>query len=152
MGLDPGLTYTGWAIVSTHPIERFVCKAYGRIQTSVRKSISERLVHIHDVLLSVCETWMPHCAAIEQIFVNSNPVSSLKLGLARGVALMTPGRLQISVTEYSANTVKKSVTGNGHASKEQVLKMLKQIFHQTLSSYDSSDALAVALCHGFHLK
>ncbi|ETZ07506.1 crossover junction endodeoxyribonuclease RuvC [Holospora obtusa F1] len=152
LGLDPGLNYTGWAIISTHSVDRFVCKAFGRIKTNKAQDISMRLVHIHEALLSVCQTWTPHCAAVEQIFVNANPNSSLKLGLARGVALMTPGCFKISVTEYSANTIKKSVTGSGHASKEQVLQMLQRIFHTTPPSYDCSDALAVALCHGFHQK
>ncbi|PPE04222.1 crossover junction endodeoxyribonuclease RuvC [Holospora curviuscula] len=152
LGLDPGLTYTGWAVISVHHLDRFVCEACGRIQTSAQQSVAVRLVHIHDALLRVCQAWSPHAAAIEQIFVNSNPASALKLGLARGVVLMTPASCGIPVTEYSANTVKKSVTGNGHASKVQVLQMLKGIFNMTPSSYDSSDALAVALCHRFHQK
>ena len=150
LGLDPGLVYTGWAVLSIHSPERFVCQAYGRIETSPRQATALRLVHIHNMLLKVCQTWTPHSAAIEQIFVNSNPASALKLGLARGIVLMTPACCGISVSEYSANTVKKSVTGNGHAPKGQVLHMLETIFHMTPSSYDSSDALAVALCHWFH--
>lgn len=152
LGLDPGLTYTGWAVITVNPEDRskMMCEALGRIHTTTRQEIGIRLALIYENLLEVCHTWSPNVAAIEQIFVNKNPASALKLGLARGVVLMTPSHYGIPVTEYSANTVKKYVTGNGHSAKEQVLKMLQRLFHFTPEHYDSSDALAIAVCHNFH--
>lgn len=154
LGLDPGLTYTGWAIISVGhcPGVQWTCEALGRIHTKPKQDLGERLAILHQKILEVCTQWKPTVAAIEQIFVNSNPASALKLGLARGVVFMTPAHYGIAVKEYSANTVKKCITGNGHANKEQVLQMIRHLFSITPEHYDSSDALAVAACHQLHVR
>jgi crossover junction endodeoxyribonuclease RuvC len=154
LGLDPGLTYTGWAVISVgrHLGVQWACEALGRIHTKPQQDLGERLAVLHQKILEVCTQWQPTVAAIEQIFVNSNPASALKLGLARGVVFMTPAHYGISVKEYSANTVKKCITGNGHANKEQVLQMIQYLFKITPEQYDSSDALAVAACHHLHVR
>ena len=153
LGLDPGLTYTGWAVISVNYDRsvKWTCEALGRIHTKPQENLGVRLAMLHRKVLEICTEWKPTVAAIEQIFVNNNPASALKLGLARGVVFMTPAHYGITVAEYSANTIKKCITGNGHANKEQVFQMIQRLLSVSPEHYDSSDALAVAMCHHFHV-
>jgi crossover junction endodeoxyribonuclease RuvC len=114
--------------------------------------LAERLVDIHNGLNAVIDAHQPDTAAVEETFVNKNPTSTLKLGLARGVALLTPALHKLKVYEYPANLIKKSVVGAGHAGKEQVQMMVRVILPASnAGSPDAADALAVAICHAHHM-
>lgn len=152
VGIDPGLQRTGWGIVETAGSAlRFV--ACGTIRSGEGGTgVAERLAFIDRALDAVLESWVPDSAAVEQIFVNANPASAMKLGLARGVALCVPARRGLSVAEYPANTVKKSVTGAGHADKVQVGAMVRMLLPGCGSGgSDAMDALAIAITHAHHL-
>lgn len=150
LGLDPGLRHTGWGIVEkdgTHL--RFI--AGGVINPSETGALSERLAELHQELKKIIEAYQPDEAAVEQTFVNNNPTSTLKLGQARGVVLLTPALYQLSVAEYTPNQIKKMVVGAGHADKKQVDMMVRTLLKSVPEHIppDASDALAIALCHGF---
>ncbi|MGB0682497.1 MAG: crossover junction endodeoxyribonuclease RuvC [Magnetovibrionaceae bacterium] len=147
MGIDPGLRNTGWGIIeATDNRLRFV--ADGVVKTDNALSLAERLVQLRDGLEAVFETYRPQEAAVEETFVNKNAVSTLKLGHARGIALLVPAARHIPVAEYLPNLVKKTVVGTGHAAKEQVQMMVKRLLPAaTLTGADAADALAVAICH-----
>lgn len=152
LGLDPGLERTGWGVVdSCGSSLTFV--AAGVIATRPADPVAERLLKIDCELNRVLEMWSPEAAAIEETFVNKNAASSLKLGQARGVAMLVPARHGLPVAEYAANLVKKSVVGAGHAAKEQVGLMIKILLPGagTLTA-DAADALAVAICHAHHAQ
>ncbi len=147
IGLDPGLRATGWGVIEAAD-GHLSHVADGVVRTKSSDTTARRLVDIYDALTQVIETYRPQGAAVEETFVNRNPQSSLKLGLARGVVLLAPARAGLSVAEYGANQVKKSVTGTGHAAKEQVKMMVKTLLPAaSLDSTDAADALAVAICH-----
>jgi crossover junction endodeoxyribonuclease RuvC len=147
LGLDPGLRLTGWGIVeSTGNHLRYI--AHGVIKTDDQAALAVRLQQIHQQLQKVIQDYAPDCAAVEEVFVNKNPASTLKLGMARGVVLLTPADSNLPVAEYSANKVKKSVVGSGHADKMQVESMVKLLLSDTKgATKDAADALAVAICH-----
>ena len=147
IGLDPGLRRTGWGIVDCAGA-RLAYVADGVVETDEAKSLPERLVELQDGLALVLAHWMPDEAAVEETFVNRNPHSTLKLGMARGVVLLAPARLGLPVAEYAPNRVKKAITGVGHADKTQVQAMIRHILPGvgTLKP-DAADALAVAVCH-----
>ena len=148
LGLDPGLRSTGWGIIEMEG-NRLIHIAHGMIQVPSTDPIAQRLYKIHHSLMDVFTTYAPHEMALEETFVNKNPGSSLKLGYARGVILMTAGSQGIDVFEYAATTIKKSVVGSGHAPKEQVEAMVKMLLPASKSaSKDAADALAIAICHG----
>lgn len=149
LGIDPGLQRTGWGIIDSTG-NRLHHISHGVISTDSKKPLSERLVKIFDELTQMIELWLPTDAAIEETFVNQNPASALKLGLARGVAIAAPAKAKLSVAEYPANLVKKSVVGAGHAEKEQVQAMIKILLPGIDASSDAADALAVAICHAHH--
>jgi len=113
--------------------------------------IGDRLNQIYEQLLTVVDLYNPHEAAIEEVFVNKNPGSSLKLGMARGVCILAPSHRGISVAEYGANKVKKSVVGVGHADKNQMETMVNVLLPGCLAKKDAADALGVAICHS-HLR
>jgi crossover junction endodeoxyribonuclease RuvC len=150
IGLDPGLQHTGWGIIDAVGTSlSFV--AAGVIHTDAATPMAKRLVAIHDGLRGILDLHQPDEAAIEESFVNKNPASTLKLGLARGVVLLTPALYKLLVAEYSANLVKKSVVGVGHAAKEQVQMMIRVLLPAARAeSADAADALAVAICHAHH--
>jgi crossover junction endodeoxyribonuclease RuvC len=113
--------------------------------------LSERLVVIHDGLIAVIERHAPHEAAVEQTFVNTNAAATLKLGQARGVAMLVPARLGLSVAEYAPNVVKKTVVGAGHGDKAQIRMMIGVLLPKAdPQSEDAADALAIAVCHAHH--
>lgn len=147
LGLDPSLSSTGWGVIETEN-NRVRYVADGFIPTDNKLPIEQRLKAINDVLREVIETYHPEEAAIEQVFLNANPSSTMKLSMARGVVIMTPAQFGISVTEYEPNKVKKAVVGAGKAEKLQVEAMVKILLPGCKpKNNDSSDALAIALCH-----
>jgi len=150
LGLDPGLQHTGWGVIETQGA-RLSFIACGAIHSDARLSLAERLVQIHDGLRAVMDMNQPQEAAVEETFVNKNPASTLKLGLARGVVLMTPALYRLKVAEYPANLIKKSVVGAGHADKTQVQMMVGILLPASKAeTADAADALAVAICHAHH--
>lgn len=150
LGIDPGLQKTGWGIILSegHAL-RFV--ACGHITTNPADNLSARLRQIDSELAHILETHNPDTAAVEETFVNRNPASALKLGQARGVCLLAPARFGIEVGEYSANKIKKSLVGSGHAAKQQMGMMIRTLLPSCGSpTADEADALAVAICHAHH--
>lgn len=149
IGIDPGLQHTGWGLIDVNG-NRLTHISHGVIHTDTKAPTAQRLAQIFDELTQMMKLWLPEEAAVEEVFVNSNPASSLKLGLARGVALMAPAKLGLGVEEYPATLVKKSVVGTGHAEKGQVQAMIKVLLPGVEASSDAADALAVAICHANH--
>jgi crossover junction endodeoxyribonuclease RuvC len=151
LGLDPGLNRTGWGIVecSGHALHYVAC---GQIAVpAAGNSLGERLSALYKKLAELVEQHQPQEAAVEETFVNKNAASALKLGMARGVVMLAPSYAGLSVAEYSANVIKKAVSGYGHADKNQVAHMVKMLLPKAeLSSPDAADALAVAICHAHH--
>lgn len=150
LGIDPGLQKTGWGIIEiTGSALRFL--ASGRAVTKGEMPTPDRLAALDRALETVIDSWAPEEAAVEEIFVNANPASAMKLGLARGVALCVPARKGLPVAEYPANKVKKSVVGAGHAAKVQVGAMIRMLLPNCGPvSADEADALAIAICHAHH--
>lgn len=150
VGLDPGLRATGWGIIDTHG-NRLQYVAHGVIRTSSQTRLSQRLTALFQDLLEVMVTYQPHSAAVEETFVNKNPNSTLKLGMARGVVLLAPAHHGVCVGEYAANRVKKAVVGVGHADKTQVANMVQRLLPTSGGvTEDAADALAVAICHAHY--
>jgi crossover junction endodeoxyribonuclease RuvC len=151
IGLDPGLQHTGWGVIDQDG-SRLSFVAAGRISSVASQPLAERLAEIHAGLNLIIGQHQPDAAAVEETFVNKNPTSTLKLGLARGVALLTPALHKLQVYEYPANLIKKSVVGAGHAGKEQVQVMVRVLLPASQAgSPDAADALAVAICHAHHM-
>jgi crossover junction endodeoxyribonuclease RuvC len=150
LGLDPGLRHTGWGVIDVEGSRlRFV--AAGAIHPGTDRPMAERLAELHDALVRVIAEHKPTAAAVEETFVNQNAASTLKLGLARGVALLVPALAGLPVAEYPANLIKKSVVGAGHADKTQIQMMVRRLLPGcALESADAADALAVAICHAHH--
>jgi crossover junction endodeoxyribonuclease RuvC len=152
LGLDPGLRRTGWGVIAADG-DRLRHLANGTVTSDERAPLAERLLALHDGLAAVIADWQPAEAAVEESFVNKNPASTLKLGIARGVVLLVPARAGLAVAEYGANHIKKSVVGVGHAEKPQVEAMVRMLLPQArLESADAADALAVAICHAHHRR
>lgn len=152
LGIDPGLQKTGWGIIESKG-SSLVFVASGLIRTQASLPLYARLAEIDSGLTQVVRQWQPMVAAIEETFVNRNPASALKLGQARGVAMAAPARSGLEVHEYAANLVKKSLVGNGHASKEQMGMMIRTLLPKSgRVSEDEADALAVAICHVHHAQ
>jgi crossover junction endodeoxyribonuclease RuvC len=150
LGLDPGLRVTGWGIVEADG-NRLSHIADGALKIDARASLAERLSNLYGELQRVLDLHRPHEAAVEETFVNRNPASALKLGQARGVVLLAPAEFGIPVAEYSANVVKKSVVGAGHADKQQIMAMVRMLLPGcAAATADAADALAVAICHAHH--
>ena len=151
LGLDPSLSSTGWGVIEVEN-NRLRYVADGFIKTDPKMPIAERLALIHKTLAQVIETYHPDEAAIEQVFLNDNPNSTIKLGMARGVVIMAPALFDIPVTEYEPTKVKKALVGVGRAEKSQVETMVKVLLPGCKpKNNDSSDALAMAICH-FHMR
>jgi crossover junction endodeoxyribonuclease RuvC len=150
IGLDPGLRHTGWGIIEASGA-RLVYIAAGVVHTDGARALAQRLVELHDGLRQVIATFQPVGAAVEESFVNKNPTTTLKLGLARGVVLLVPALAGMPVAEYPANLIKKSVVGAGHAGKPQIQMMVRRLLPGcATASADAADALAVAICHAHH--
>jgi crossover junction endodeoxyribonuclease RuvC len=150
IGLDPGLRHTGWGVIDAVD-NRLSHVADGVVHSREQDALALRLVDLFRQLNEILESYAPEAAAVEETFVNKNPASTLKLGVARGVVLLAPAERGIPVFEYSANLIKKSVVGVGHADKQQVELMVRRLLPgATLESPDAADALAVAICHAHH--
>jgi len=150
LGLDPGLRHTGWGIIDVAG-NRLTHVADGVAHAAVDQPLANRLSALFRQILAVLEQFRPDEAAVEETFVNKNPASTLKLGVARGVVLLAPAERGLPVAEYSANMVKKSVVGAGHAEKEQVQLMVRRLLPGcAIAKPDAADALAVAICHAHH--
>ncbi len=150
IGLDPGLRNTGWGVIAVRD-NRLSHVADGVIKTDGALMLAARLVQLHKGIAEIIERYQPDEAAVEETFVNANPASTLKLGQARGIALVVPASQGIVVGEYPPNLVKKTVVGSGHATKEQVQMMVKTLLPGCeIASADAADALAVAICHAHH--
>lgn len=147
LGLDPSLSSTGWGVIEVVN-NRLHYVADGFIKTDAKQPISERLAIIHKTLSEVISLYKPDEAAIEQVFLNENPMSTIKLGMARGVVILAPGLFGIPVTEYEPTKVKKALVGVGRAEKSQVETMVKVLLPGCKpKNNDSSDALAMAITH-----
>jgi crossover junction endodeoxyribonuclease RuvC len=147
IGLDPGLRQTGWGIVAVQG-NRMRHVADGVVTSDASTSLAERLLQLHDGLAAVIREYAPAEAAVEETFVNVNPTSTLKLGQARGIALLVPAEAGVPVFEYTPNQVKKTVVGTGHAAKQQIALMVKTLLPGSdAATPDAADALAVAICH-----
>lgn len=150
LGIDPGLRITGWGIVDVVG-SRLMHVAHGVVCSDSSSALGERLNQLYKQLLEIVDLYKPQEAAIEEVFVNKNPESTLKLGMARGVCLLAPSHRGVSVSEYSANKVKKAVVGVGHADKDQMKAMVSILLPGCLAEKDAADALGVAICHT-HLR
>jgi crossover junction endodeoxyribonuclease RuvC len=150
LGIDPGLRRTGWGLIEADG-NRLIHVACGSLETSDRAALGERLVAIHDGLLAVIERYSPHEAAVEATFVNANASATLKLGQARGIAMLVPAKAGLTVAEYAPNVVKKTVVGAGHGEKTQIRMMIGVLLPKAdPESDDAADALAIAVCHAHH--
>jgi crossover junction endodeoxyribonuclease RuvC len=150
LGLDPGLRNTGWGIVDTLG-NRLTYVAHGVVKSTASDDLAPRLSQLYQELIKIIEQYSPCEAAVEETFVNKNPASTLKLGMARGIVLLAPAQAGLIVGEYAANRVKKSVVGVGHADKNQVALMVQRLLPSCgVVSADAADALAVAICHAHY--
>ena len=147
IGLDPSLTCTGWGVIDQNG-NRLRHIANGHIKTDPKASLAQRLVTIDAALAEVIAQYRPEAGAVEEVFVNANPQSTLKLGQARGVCLLALARAGMPVSEYATRLVKKAVVGSGGAEKVQVQAMLAVLLPGVkLAGADAADALAVAIAH-----
>ena len=150
LGIDPGLRRTGWGVIDADG-NRLVYVACGSAQTDDRTSLAERLVTLHDALVRVVDEFRPDEAAVEATFVNKDAGATLKLGQARGIAMLVPAIAGLPVAEYAPNLVKKSIVGAGHGDKAQIRMMLGVLLPKAdPASHDAADALAIAITHAHH--
>ena len=150
LGIDPGLRRTGWGVIDVDG-NRLIYVGCGSVESRDSLPLSERLLAIHEGLLKVMSDHGPMEAAVEQTFVNKDGVGTLKLGQARGVAMLVPAMAGISVAEYAPNQVKKTVVGAGHADKNQIRVMLGVLLPKAQpATPDAADALAIAITHAHH--
>src|SRR5579871_1596646 len=150
LGIDPGLRRTGWGVIEVDG-NRLAYIGCGSVEPAEALPLADRLLAIHEGLAAVLADFRPVEAAVEQTFVSKDAVATLKLGQARGVAMLAPAMFGISVFEYAPNQVKKTVVGAGHADKNQVAVMLKILLPKAdPKSADAADALAVAITHAHH--
>ncbi|NCQ25565.1 MAG: crossover junction endodeoxyribonuclease RuvC [Rhodobacteraceae bacterium CG17_big_fil_post_rev_8_21_14_2_50_63_15] len=151
LGIDPGLRNLGWGVIDADGnrlshVANGICHSNGA-------DLAARLLSLYQQLTDIVARYAPETAAVEQTFVNKDGAGTLKLGQARGIALLVPAQYGIDVGEYSPNTVKKTVVGVGHAAKEQVAHMVKvQLPGVILAGPDAADALAIAICHAHHAR
>ncbi|EAR52344.1 Holliday junction resolvase [Oceanicola granulosus HTCC2516] len=151
IGIDPGLRHTGWGLIESvgsklRHVANGVCHSEG-------ETLAARLLSLHLQLAEVFRQHAPEAAAVEQTFVNRDGAGTLKLGQARGIAMLVPAQAGLEVGEYAPNAVKKSVVGVGHADKSQVAHMVRvHLPGVALAGPDAADALAVAICHVHHLQ
>jgi len=151
LGLDPGLGTTGWGLIQAEG-NRLRHVANGQLKTDPSAPLPQRLAALADQLEALIAEQRPDAAAVEEVFVNKNPQSTLKLGQARGVVIMTAARSGIDVGEYAARLVKKAVVGVGNAEKAQVHAMVARLLPgMKVAGPDAADALAVAITHAHHL-
>ncbi|MBK8440132.1 MAG: crossover junction endodeoxyribonuclease RuvC [Rhodobacter sp.] len=151
IGIDPGLRNLGWGVIDVAGariahVANGICHSDG-----AEGDLAQRLCSLHTQLTEVFRAWQPETAAVEHTFVNKDAVATLKLGQARGIALLVPAQFGLAVGEYAPNAVKKTVVGVGHAAKVQVDHMVRlHLPGVTIAGPDAADALAVAICHAHH--
>lgn len=150
IGIDPGLRNTGWGIVDSLGNNlRFI--ASGTIKSDAKLDLASRLNQLYDGLEEVVHSYQPFEAAVENTFVNKDATATLKLGQARGIAMVVPARAGLKVAEYAPNAVKKTVIGVGHGDKKQIHMMVRVLMPKaTFDSEHAADALAIAICHSHH--
>jgi crossover junction endodeoxyribonuclease RuvC len=150
IGIDPGLRRTGWGVIESDR-HRLTYVASGTVTSNAKSELAHRLMELFEGLSQVLSTWDPVEAAVENTFVNKDASATLKLGQARGIALVTPALANLSVAEYAPNMVKKTVVGAGHAGKEQIRAMIGHLLPTaTPETEDEADALAIAITHAHH--
>jgi crossover junction endodeoxyribonuclease RuvC len=151
IGLDPGLACTGWGVIAAEG-NRLTHIANGQVRTDPKQALAARLVRLEEELGQAIEAHAPAEAAVEEVFLNENPQSTLKLGQARGVVLLAAARRGLLVGEYAARLVKKALVGTGAADKIQVHAMVQRLLPAAkIAGTDAADALAVAITHAHHL-
>jgi crossover junction endodeoxyribonuclease RuvC len=150
IGIDPGLRRTGWGVVETQGNAlRFV--AAGTVRSDDKQELATRLCQLHDGLVAVIREMAPAEAAVEATFVNKDATATLKLGQARGIAMLVPALAGLRVAEYAPNAVKKAVIGVGHGEKQQIHMMVRVLLPKAkFEGDDAADALAIAICHAHH--
>ena len=147
LGIDPGLRKTGWGLINVQ-INHLSFIGCGVIMPPMQNNTAFRLSYIYDSITDIINKFSPSVVAIEKIFVNKNPLSSLNLGMARGAAILSCNKKRLEIFEYSSTEVKKAVTGSGKAEKKQVQSMINILLpNSNPPNEDASDALAVAICH-----
>ena len=152
MGIDPGLRKLGWGVIEVTG-SRLRHVANGTCQTMAGGDLAARLLSLHTQLTQILQRYAPDAAAVEQTFVNKDGAATLKLGQARGIALLVPAQFGVAVGEYAPNTVKKTVVGVGHADKTQIAHMVRmQLPGCQITGPDAADALAIAICHAHHAR
>lgn len=152
LGIDPGLRRTGWGVIEVEG-NRLIYIACGSAQSDETAALALRLVTLHDALVKVVDAFRPDEAAIEQTFVNKNAAATLKLGQARGIALMVPARAGVLIAEYAPNLIKKTIVGAGHGDKAQIRMMLGVLLPKAdPQTHDAADALAIAITHAHHRR
>lgn len=150
LGIDPGLRRTGWGVIDIHG-NRLSFVACGSVITDDKAGLAVRLVAIHDGLSRVVGEFRPAEAAVEATFVNKDATATLKLGQARGIAMLVPAQSGIEVAEYAPNLVKKTIVGAGHSDKTQIRMMVGVLLPKAdPRTEDAADALAIAVCHAHH--
>ncbi|MDQ1848927.1 crossover junction endodeoxyribonuclease RuvC [Gemmobacter fulvus] len=155
LGIDPGLRNLGWGVIDvagarlTH-VANGICHSAPGVGEG---DLAQRLLSLHAQLTEVLRQWQPDTAAVEHTFVNKDAVATLKLGQARGIALLVPAQFGLTVGEYAPNAVKKTVVGVGHAAKVQVDHMVRlHLPGVRIAGPDAADALAIAICHSHHVQ
>ena len=152
LGIDPGLRHCGWGLIDAAG-GKLTYVASGSIHPPATLPLAERLFHLHHSLQQTIASYTPDIAAIEESFVNVNGQSTLKLGQARGAIMLSLGIAELTVMEYAARLVKKTITGNGRAEKDQMQQMVKLLLpHSNPQNADEADALAIAICHTHHSR
>ncbi len=150
LGIDPGLRRTGWGVIDVDG-NRLIHVACGSVITDDKADVATRLVVIHEGLVRVVEQFQPEEAAVEATFVNKDASATLKLGQARGIALLVPARAGLAVSEYAPNLVKKTIVGAGHGEKAQIRMMIGVLLPKAdPQTEDAADALAIAVTHAHH--
>ena len=150
IGIDPGLRRTGWGVIETLGNSlRFI--ASGTVRSDEKADLASRLCQLHQGLSETMHAYMPDEAAVEATFVNKDATATLKLGQARGIAMLVPALAGLRVAEYAPNAVKKAVIGVGHGEKRQIHMMVKVLMPKaSFDGDDAADALAIAICHAHH--
>ncbi len=150
IGIDPGLRRTGWGVIESDGV-RLSYVASGHVSSTSDEALAYRLREIFEGVSGVLASFKPREAAVEETFVNDNARATLKLGQARGMALLAPAMKGLTVAEYPPNLIKKSVVGAGHAEKRQIQMMVRMLLPKAnFTSPDEADALAIAICHANH--
>jgi crossover junction endodeoxyribonuclease RuvC len=150
LGIDPGLRRTGWGVIDVDG-NRLIHVACGSVASDDKAALAQRLVELHVGLTRVVDEFRPAEAAVEATFVNKDAAATLKLGQARGIALLVPASAGVMVAEYAPNLVKKTIVGAGHAEKAQIRVMIGVLLPKAdPRTHDAADALAIAICHAHH--